>query len=154
MDKFVVRTKRLPKPERESTVIKDNKKQVTIESLAVSLTSGLLCLPFLFYFPLSTIHDTQQQYCFTSLHVFNFFFLQECGCGGGNKTSQVSAGKWRFLIRDNIDSFEIVRVKELIKRCVTVHENWSHSQSSSTSGKQWWDQRTSKACVQKMETFY
>ena len=36
MDKFVVRTKRLTKPDRESTVIKDSKKQVTIESLAVS----------------------------------------------------------------------------------------------------------------------
>ena len=37
MDRFVVRTKRLPRPERESTVTKDNKKQTTIESLAVSL---------------------------------------------------------------------------------------------------------------------
>ena len=167
MDKFVVRTKRLPKPERESTVIKENKKQVTIESLAVSfmdfcnpllrlnsLNLGYFVYLFLFYFPLPPIHDTQQQYCFTSLHVFIFFFLQECGCGGGNKTSQVSVGKWPFLIRDNFVSFEIVRVKELIKRCVTVHENWSHSQSYSTSGKQWWDQRTSKACVQKMEIFY
>lgn len=36
MDRFVVRTKRLPRPERESTVTKDNKKQATIESLAVS----------------------------------------------------------------------------------------------------------------------
>lgn len=55
MDKFVVRTKRLPKPERESTVIKDNKKQVTIESLAVSLTLDHLiwvtfCLLFCFIF--------------------------------------------------------------------------------------------------------
>ena len=37
MDRFVVRTKRLPRPERKSTVPKDNKKQATIESLAVSL---------------------------------------------------------------------------------------------------------------------
>ena len=36
MDRFVVRTKRLPRPERESTVTKDNKKQATIESLPVS----------------------------------------------------------------------------------------------------------------------
>lgn len=37
MDKFVVRTKRLPRPERQTTVTKDNKKQTTIESLAVSI---------------------------------------------------------------------------------------------------------------------
>ncbi|KAL9951463.1 hypothetical protein ACROYT_G044126 [Oculina patagonica] len=34
MDKFVVRTKRSPRPERQTTVTKDNKKQATIESLA------------------------------------------------------------------------------------------------------------------------
>ena len=41
MDKFVVRTKRLPKPGRESAVTKDNKKQATIESLAVRFLTYL-----------------------------------------------------------------------------------------------------------------
>lgn len=35
MDKFVVRTKLPPRPERKSAVIEDKKKQSTIESLAV-----------------------------------------------------------------------------------------------------------------------
>ena len=39
MDKFVVRTKLPPRPERKSAVIEDKKKQSTIESLAVRLHS-------------------------------------------------------------------------------------------------------------------
>lgn len=37
MDKFVVRTERVPRREHKSTAKEDNKKQATIESLAVSL---------------------------------------------------------------------------------------------------------------------
>ena len=35
MDKFVIRTKLPPRPERKSAVIENKKKQSTIESLAV-----------------------------------------------------------------------------------------------------------------------
>lgn len=37
MDKFIVRTERVPRREHKSTAKEDNKKQATIESLAVSL---------------------------------------------------------------------------------------------------------------------
>ena len=62
MDKFVIRTKRSPRPERKITETANRKKQSTIESLAVN--NGIICFV------------TKLRYLYASLSIFLMPFVK------------------------------------------------------------------------------
>ena len=66
MDKFLIRTKRSPRPERKSTETKDNKKQSTIESLAVRKQISLAV--FVVYLEVDRVSSVAIYFCYIPIH--------------------------------------------------------------------------------------